>query len=353
MKALFSLKVMMHYHSYYKSFDEEQFAADEYFQQWVLSADYTTDEFWQSYLNLYPSQNDAVRKARQLVQELADNDYNLQPLTIEEKAALKRNIFDRLQIEEQTPVIPYRKKYYTWIAAAAVAVVALTSAFLFFAKPAKKETPSLMVYVSNVVERKEVMLPDSSLVILNTGSSLKYSNDFLNQPDREVSLEGNAFFEVKKEISQRRFIVHTKSLDVTVLGTQFNVDARSSEIEVGLTSGKVKITRPGNSGEALMLPGEKIKLDTTDHSLVKTKFDLRLYAAWTENKWRFEQTTLAEVAALIGQYYGIVPEFKKEKYKQLRITAVIPVTSLDQLTQVLSKTLHIQIQQVNERMIIS
>ena len=343
----------MHYHSFYKSFDEEQFAADEYFQQWVLSADGTTDAFWQSYLNLYPSQNDAVRKARRLVEELADNDYNLQPLSREEKAAIKQNIFDRLQIEEQVPVIAYRKRSYTWLAAAAVALVAVVSSFLLFFQPAKEETKSLMVMVSNVTERKEITLPDSSVVILNAGSSLKYNDDFLNQPQREVFLEGNAFFKVKKEIDQRRFIVHTKSLDVTVLGTQFNVDARSSAIEVGLTSGKVKITRPGNAGDAFMLPGEKIKLDTTDHSLVKTMFDAKLYSAWTEDKWRFQQTTLEEVAALIGQYYNIVPEFKNEKYKQLRINAVIPVTNLDQLTQVLSKTLHIQIQQVNERMIIS
>ena len=207
--------------------------------------------------------------------------------------------------------------------------------------------------INNITETKAITLPDSSVVILNAGSSLKYKKDFLDQPDREIFLEGNAFFEVKKETDHKQFIVHTTSLDVTVLGTRFNVDARTPATEVGLTSGKVKITQRGNSGEAFMLPGDRIRLDTTDHSLIKTKFDPALYAAWMESKWRFQQTTLEDVARLIAQYYGIVPDFKTEKYRKLRITAVIPVTSLDMLTQVLSKTLHIQIQQVNDRLIIS
>lgn len=343
----------MHYHSDYRGFNEEQFAADEYFQQWVLSADNATDEFWQSYLNLYPAQHDAVRKARQLVQVLADSNYNLQPLSAEEKSELKKNIFSRLQIDEAAPVISYKKRYYAWMAAAAVVVVIIASAFILFVKPVKERTVPLLAEINNEAETKAITLPDSSVVILNAGSSLKYKNDFLNQPDREVYLEGNAFFEVKKESDHKRFIVHTRSLDVTVLGTRFNVDARSSATEVGLTSGKVKITRPNSSGEAFMLPGEKVKLDTTDHSLVKSKFDPALYAAWMENKWRFQQTTLEDVTGLLAQYYGIVPEFKTEKYRKLRITAVIPVTNLDMLAQVLSKTLHVRIQQVNDRLIIS
>jgi ferric-dicitrate binding protein FerR (iron transport regulator) len=347
------MKIMMHYHSYYGAFNEEQFAADEYFQQWVLATDNTTDEFWQSYLNLYPAQHESIRKASLLVHELADNDYNLQPLTALEKNELKKNIFDRLQIDEQTPVISPKKRYYTWLAAAVIASVLIASAFLLFVKPVKDKMEPMLVQVHNISETKTILLPDSSVVILNAGSSLKYKNDFLNQADREVFLEGNAFFEVKKETDHKKFVVHTKLLDVTVLGTRFNVDARTSAAEVGLTSGKVKITQPGDAGEAFMLPGEKIRIDTTDHSLVKTKFDTALYAAWMENNWRFQQTTLEDVTKLIAEYYGIVPEFKTEKYRKLRITAVIPVTNLDLLTQVISKTLHIQILQVNDRLIIS
>ncbi len=150
----------------------------------------------------------------------------------------------------------------------------------------------------------------------------------------------------------KRFIVHAKSLAITVLGTQFNVNARSTAPEVGLTSGKVKITENNNSDSAFMLPGEKIKLDTVQQVLIKSKLDTQLYSAWTENKWIFRQTTLEDITGLISEYYGVTAEFNKEKNKRLKVTAVIPVTNLQMLTHILSKTLHIEINQVNNRLII-
>ncbi len=97
--AVFSKIQVLHYQSYYQGFTDEQFAADEYFQQWVLSADRQCDEFWQSYLNLNPRESVTITKARQLVEELAENNYNMLPLTTEEKAVLKRNIYQRLHID--------------------------------------------------------------------------------------------------------------------------------------------------------------------------------------------------------------------------------------------------------------
>ncbi len=344
---------MLHYQSYYQGFTDEQFAADEYFQQWVLSADRQCDEFWQSYLNLNPKESGTISKARQLVEELAQDNYNMLPLTEEEKAGLKRSIYQRLHIDEyaETISIVAKKRNYWWLAAATVIGIIAVSAFLLI-KPTRELKQSLLAEVTSDSEMKEIILPDSFVVILNAGSSLKYSNDFLNQENREVFLDGNAFFKVKKDIAHKQFIVHAKSLAITVLGTQFNVNARSAAPEVGLTSGKVKITESDHADSAFMLPGEKIKLDTVQQALVKSKLDTQLYSAWTENKWIFRQTTLEDITSLISEYYGVTAEFNKEKSKRLKITAVIPVTNLQTLAHILSRTLHLEINQINNRLII-
>ncbi len=346
---------MIHYHSYYKGFTEEQFAADEYFQQWVLSPDSSNNDFWQSWINLYASESPVILKARELVKELASDTYPIQPLSAEEKASIKTSIYHRLRLDENTnPGGPSTsRKYYWLLSAAALIAIAVISSFILYKHNYKiTGQPSLYTTITSGKETREITLPDSSVVILNTGSSLKYSNNFFSQPDREVFLEGNAFFKVTKQADKRHFVVHAKSLDITVLGTQFNVNARTAATDVGLTSGRVKITRPGNSGEAYMLPGEKIKLDTVQQQLIKTKLDTKLYSAWTERKWNFQQTKLEDVAGLIREYYGIYAEFKNETNRKMKITAVIPVTNLEMLARILSKTLHIDIELINDRLII-
>src|ERR1700733_10535669 len=110
---------MLHYHSYYHGFTDGQFAADEYFQQWVLSATVQTDEFWQSYLNLNPQAKATIMNARKLVEELAENNYTMLPLSKEEKAALKLNIYQQLGIiiTPAETTTPFRKKrIYMWLA---------------------------------------------------------------------------------------------------------------------------------------------------------------------------------------------------------------------------------------------
>jgi transmembrane sensor len=353
-RAVFSGIEMLHYHSYYQGFADEQFAADEYFQQWVLARDRHCDEFWQSYLNLNPMDSDTIRNARQLVEELSENNnYSLLPLSEEEKAVLKENIFQRLHIASSREKILSvdRKRTYRWLAAAAVLGIIAVSAFVLI-KPKEETRQSLLSETTSNGEMKEIILPDSSIVILNAGSSLKYDSNFLNQRAREVFLEGNAFFNVKKDAGHKQFIVHAKSLAITVLGTQFNVNARSSATEVGLTSGKVKITGSGNSDSAFMLPGEKIRLDTVQQLLIRSTLDTQLYSAWTEHKWSFRQTTLEEITGLISEYYGVEVVYHNEKSKRMKVTAVIPVNNLEMLTRILSKTLHIGINQINNRLII-
>lgn len=343
---------VIHYHSYYKGFSEEQFAADEYFQQWILTPGSEINDFWQSYLNRFPGDLAAVQKARELVKELAADSNVINPLSSEEKAEIKIRIYKHLHLNENSGAGNrfFNRKTYRILSAASVIFIIAISTFFWIRLPG--EASPVLITVSADNETKKITLPDSSVVILNAGSIIKYKNNFLAQPNREIFLEGNAFFKITKQPDQQNFIVHSKSLDITVLGTQFNVDARTGATDVGLTSGKVKITQPGKPVEAYILPGERIVLDTIGQELIKSKFDTRLYSAWTENNWNFQRTSLEDIAELIHEYYGIKSEFKNQKHRKVKITAVIPVTSLDMLVRILSKTLHINITRKNDRLII-
>lgn len=269
-------------------------------------------------------------------------------LTDQERRELKQNIFQRLNIsgQDELPVAFAWKKILTiGIAASLAAVVAL----LVFSTGITTQPEKILLASTKAGEIKQVILPDSSVVILNPGSAL-YSN---NPARREVFLEGNGFFKVKKLNSGKRFVVHANSLQVTVLGTQFNVNARSKQVEVSLTSGRVQVKEDGiNKKPEFMVPGDKLKLDNLNGHYEKSQFDTSLYGPWIKGEWNFKNTSLGEIASLIEDYYGVAVNFKTAKTKELKMTGVIPVTTLAGLEKVITETLPVQISDSNQQLFI-
>jgi ferric-dicitrate binding protein FerR (iron transport regulator) len=108
--------------------------------------------------------------------------------------------------------------------------------------------------VTALRERKTIPLPDGTQVSLEQGSTLDYPDRFSDKT-REIYLNGEAFFEVKKE-EGRPFIVHSRFLRITVLGTSFNVDTNGADEErVVVVSGsvKVQVSGEGNAEQALVV----------------------------------------------------------------------------------------------------
>jgi ferric-dicitrate binding protein FerR (iron transport regulator) len=347
--------------NYYIGYTEEQFAADEYFQQWVLQPDSGQGQYWESYLRLHPAQRDTLLRARLLVEELAANDYNLQPLSGEEKAAIKDNIYSRLTFPAASGATSFsagrRNTWQGWTAAAAILAIIAVPVYLLvksnvFYKEEKNSYASLLVH-TGAKEMKRIVLEDSTVVLLNANSSLRYSSNFQDGSSREVQLEGNAFFSVQKDSRHAPFMIHAHSLTITVLGTELNVNARSKATEVELTSGKVKVEQEGNKAiTAYLQPGEKIELDTARRTFIRSKMNTQLYSAWTEGKWNFRQTSLEDITGLLREYYGVDIVFQNERSRHLRINAVIAVTSLQKLIPVIEHTLQIKIVAINNQLIV-
>lgn len=267
-------------------------------------------------------------------------------LTDQERKQLKQNIFQRLKIKENedSPAVFHWKRMMTiGIAASLLAVIGL----LTFQKNDMPDNQKLFLASTKEGEVKQILLADSSVVILNPGSSLYSSTDF-SEGKRDVYLTGSGFFKVKTLSDRRQFVVHANSLNVTVLGTQFNVNARSTLVEVVLTSGRVQVTK-GTSDQhpEFMVPGEKLKLDASGNFFERTPIDITKYSAWTKGEWNFRNYSLDEICLLIKEYYGIKAIFENEKAKELRITAVIPVTTLDGLLKVIHETLLVDITENN------
>ena len=128
----------------------------------------------------------------------------------------------------------FSKKKLIILSFLALIIVTTGAVYLFTQKNAPghgTEIPSEQAISSVVTKngnRTKIVLPDGSQVWLNAGSNLDYNNSTFNQELREVSLNGEAYFDVTKN-PDKPFIIHTKKMDIKVLGTVFNVRSYSDE----------------------------------------------------------------------------------------------------------------------------
>jgi ferric-dicitrate binding protein FerR (iron transport regulator) len=207
----------------------------------------------------------------------------------------------------------------------------------------------------------QLTLTDGTKIWLNAGSKLRYPNKF-NSSARTVYLEGEAYFNVKKD-PKHPFIVQTSDVNVKALGTSFNVKAYPNEgsIETTLVSGIVVISgnktdskkepiielKPNQratfiktSGKLLLNGQEELRLKHTytnpepalrkKESLIVSKgIDTEIYTAWTENRLVFDNETFESIALKLERRYGATVLFKNEKIKKICFSGKFPEISIE------------------------
>jgi transmembrane sensor len=200
--------------------------------------------------------------------------------------------------------------------------VALSGSSIVYQKEdAAKETLS----GNNTLEvpfgkKTKVVLSDGTQIWINAGSKLTYPSQF-GSSKREVSLEGEAFFEVAPQ-AQRPFIVHSGKLSVNVLGTEFNVNTFGSSFQTALVSGKVKLQAGTKS--LVLLPGELGSYHDQSAGLSKKESNLREYTAWKDKEIYFDNGRLGDIASRLEREYDLSFSFESPELKNLHFTVDMP-----------------------------
>lgn len=151
-----------------------------------------------------------------------------------------------------------------------------------------------------------ITLPDGTNVLLNSNSELTYKQDF-GLKDRKVSLSGEGFFEVAHD-NKKKFIVKTGYMDITVLGTKFNVYAYENNdiVEMVLLEGSVQVnTEIPPYKNFTVKPNEKVTYNklTGDFSLQKT--DNKIETAWMNKTLIFNGNKLKDVFSILERKFGV------------------------------------------------
>lgn len=211
--------------------------------------------------------------------------------------------------QPSTPV-PVRRlpRIRSWVAAASILLLIAGIGYVV----SRTGKPSFDELHSGYGEIKQILLPDSSVVLLNGNSSIRIPQQWKEEGERQVWLEGEAYFQVKRTaVARQKFVVHTRQVDVEVLGTRFNVNTRRERSIVALEEGKVRISFHGadqsileKKAPVIMRPGQVAVVDATLQEKINEEKDVKAHSGWSRNEFHFDNTPLSEVARMIEDTYG-------------------------------------------------
>jgi transmembrane sensor len=248
--------------------------------------------------------------------------------------------------------IPVTNKKRTRLLLSCAGLLAVIAIVFFAIQPGTKQIPATEKIAQSEVSTKngsrtKIQLPDGSSVWLNSSSKLVYSNEHFGVGVREVSLVGEAYFDVVKN-PNKPFIIHTAKMDIRVLGTAFNVKCYPGEktTETSLIRGSVEVTLKDRQEKIIMKPNDKLILNNDDnkplkkidapsrqpvteknnpiielsHLTIFQKDSSIVETGWVENRLIFSDERLDEIAKKMERWYGVTIVIANEKLKKELLT---------------------------------
>ncbi|RLJ69565.1 FecR family protein [Pedobacter alluvionis] len=163
-------------------------------------------------------------------------------------------------------------------------------------------------------EKVKILLSDSTVVFLGGSSTLKWPSRFVKGHHRNIRLEGEGFFEVKRDILSP-FVVHSGNIQTQVLGTSFNITAYPSDniFSVAVRTGKVRVSESDKGvlkKLSLLTPGMKLDYYNKDQRYVVGTAKARDINSWTTNRFIFKDDNLFTMLSKLERYYKVRFELK-------------------------------------------
>ena len=181
-------------------------------------------------------------------------------------------------------------------------------------------------------------LPDGSIAILNKSSSLSYPSRFKDDK-RAVTLKGEAFFHVKPD-KTKPFIISVNDLEVTVVGTSFNIRSENGHTSVIVETGVVRVTR---NGKTIELRADEQLSATPSGGFAKEAVTDKLYNYYRSKEFVCDDTPLWKLVEVLNEAYQANIVIARPALRNLRINTTFYNESLDRVLDLISLTLNVKI----------
>lgn len=267
-----------------------------------------------------------------LVEEwIAEDDENLKlvnrihalHLAVDTMEFKKHTDLDKVLAKVKRKVGLTAVSWWEWtqrIAAVMSIPLLLTCIWFYFEKDDVKPTAQMIEVKTNPGMTTSLMLPDSTLVCLNSETVLRYPSHF-NEETRKVELEGEAYFDVTSNKNKPFVVAMSNQSQIEVHGTSFNVEAYTEDnrISITLIEGSISFSYKDEHGKT-----RKINLEPHQKLIYELEGNrTRLYVAsgetetaWKDGKIIFDNTPMTEVLRMLGKRFNV--EFIISKHLNMK-----------------------------------
>lgn len=337
----------------YKSFSSKDFVADDDFVRYVCHPKETDNLFWEAFCRVFPEKSRDLREAKLLIQALQPDHSEMLSAEVESlwnALSTKQNeIFSSRQVENKgQPALVKKAVLLTTVVLLSCLSGSLVAHLL--------KGEEIYEYKTGFEQVATVLLPDSSKVILNANSSIKMWTSGWLKKKRELTLTGEANFNIKKLTSSGRYhklLVHTNSGTIEVTGTVFNVFSRGDKTKVYLKEGAIKLNDLPDLPVILMHPGDYIQYDVLDKTVSKNKVAPEWVDSWTSNKVVFDKTLFIDVLSHLKDVHGLGVVLKNKSLLDKSFTGVLPADDLDLLLKALEEAFDINMSIKDKKLFIT
>lgn len=290
----------------------DYFLTNPDFISWVRNPTGNRNLFWKTWLKNHPEDKETFHNA---IAVLHTANFRTSKIPISRQQQILGNILRDTPGPQYQQHSKLRKQLVgacgVVMKSAAIVILLATISLLLpnnFQGNTSNLQASLIAKHATDGERLSFYLPDSTLVLLNSGSTLQYSSQF-NNTTREVALVGEAYFDVKHN-SEKEFLVRSGTILTRVHGTSFNVRAYQGElpISVSLEHGSVAVhSRLDTSGNLpyKILPGEKLTVERDFEKSEISHFDYETEFGWKHGILAFDEADLNAFVGIMERWYGI------------------------------------------------
>ncbi len=355
----------------------EELICNESFQQFCLGDSLPNQLSWQNWIDGLPHKRGEFEEAKRIVEILSVK----QGSRLQQIQALKSGLQQQLLLSRALKSsIPQLRNleakkdlslYYKYIGGVAALLIMAMSVYFLMPTTSNlllRRPEIVTTYSSGKLLRKTVLLADGTVITLSKESSINLSADF-NKGNREIWLNGEAFFDVKHD-KLHPFVIHTSFNVIRVLGTAFNVKAypHAKEMETILLRGSVRVNSKKYPGSFVILkPNEKLTVKNnlaSGQATAEQPFQIAALeinehthkpkdTQWIQNKLEIENESLSSIARKLQLWYGVEIEIIDDAVKDYHYSGVFEEESILKTLEALQLSFPFKFVVVENKIIIS